>query len=138
MLRMTRELYDELTAHARTAYPRECCGVLVGTASEVKVVERVVRTENRNTERAGDRYEISPADLNRIDKEARAEGLDVLGFYHSHPDHADRPSRFDRERGQPWYSYLIVSVRGGRVESARSWCFEEPDEPFAEEALEIA
>ncbi|MDP2689072.1 MAG: M67 family metallopeptidase, partial [Deltaproteobacteria bacterium] len=88
------------------------------------------------TERAQDRYIISPTEIYLMDREARSQGLDIVGFYHSHPDHPNEPSKTDREWGQPKYSYIIVSVNNGQAE-ARCWCFEDENAPFKEERIEI-
>ena len=135
MIKIYKRAKDDYEAHSVEAYPHECCGVLVGTTKGDKVVTRAVRVENKNAERAADRYDLDPADMNRIDKEARGRGEEVIGIYHSHPDHPDRPSDFDRDRGFPYYSYVIVSVMKGEVATVKCWYFEEDDEPFGEEAM---
>lgn len=132
-------VYDQIIEHAKESYPNECCGVVIGATFKDKRVFEVQRAANSNTERARDRYIIDPAELNYIDKVARTQALDVLGFYHSHPDHPDKPSQTDREWGQPGYSYIIVSVKnGGKTVSARSWIFEDPSEEFKEEKIKIS
>ena len=118
---ISRSVYEEILRHAKEAYPNECCGVLVGA----------------NTDRAHDRYIIDPKEFNLIDKMARSCSMDVMGFYHSHPDHPDKPSETDREWGQTGYSYIIVSVKGGKDTSARSWMIEEDTSPFTEEKIKI-
>jgi proteasome lid subunit RPN8/RPN11 len=143
MIHISRHVYNEILSHAKETYPEECCGVLVGKYGGENGSERTVvksyRTENINKERAQDRYGIDPGDFNRIDREARGEGLDILGFYHSHPDHPDSPSVFDRERGQADYSYLIVAVNGAGQISVKSWILEleKEAEPFSEEEIEL-
>jgi proteasome lid subunit RPN8/RPN11 len=141
MIQISRAVYDGIISDAKKSYPHECCGLLVGRCGDEygteKTVVRARTTENTNKERARDRYEIDPGDFNRIDREARSEGLDILGFYHSHPDHPDRPSEFDRERGQPGYSYMIVSVTGRGKISVKSWLLTEQDEPFVEEDIKL-
>ncbi|MBI5827862.1 MAG: M67 family metallopeptidase [Deltaproteobacteria bacterium] len=134
---MPRGVYEEIINHARESYPEECCGVLIGATYKDKRVFEVQRAKNTNTERARDRYIIDPRELNFIDKVARTQGLDVIGFYHSHPDHPDKPSQTDRELGQPGYSYIIASVKKGKDVSLRSWIFEEADEPFKEEKIKV-
>jgi len=135
---ISRSVYEEILRHAKEAYPHECCGVLVGAnyGGERKIFESH-RATNVNTERAHDRYIIDPNEYNLIDKMARSCSMDVMGFYHSHPDHPDKPSETDREWGQTGYSYMIVSVKGGTETSARSWMIEEDDSPFTEEKIKI-
>jgi proteasome lid subunit RPN8/RPN11 len=137
MIYISRAVYDEMLSHSNEAYPHECCGVLVGKCGPERTVIKAYRTENINKERAQDRYEIAPGEFNRIDREARGGGLDVLGFYHSHPDHPDRPSIFDRDRGQAGYSYIIVSLTGRGKISVKSWIFNEEGEPFEEEEIKL-
>lgn len=93
---------------AGSAYPNEGCGVLIGRVDDEGVVI-VEATSARNlvTNRAHDRYELDPVDFVRADASARERGLDVVGFWHSHPDHPARPSRFDSERAWPDYVYVI-------------------------------
>src|SRR5262249_17482168 len=107
-------------AHGCETYPHECCGFLVGTAGTPRVVSRTVRLANQRTDRAHDRYEIDPLDWIKAERGLPAP-LQVIGVYHSHPDHPSRPSEFDREHAHPHMSYVIVAVHQGLVESMRSW-----------------
>ncbi len=136
-LHIPRQVYDEVLSHAEQSYPHECCGVLVGSALKDRRVFAAHTATNVNVERAKDRYDIDPKEILMIDRQARAEGLDILGFYHSHPDHPDRPSEFDRERGQPGYSYVIISVKNGKTASVKCWAFDDVNDPFKEEKLKI-
>ena len=97
----------------------------------------VERSTNINKDRARDRYIIDPREINLADKQARSQSLDIMGFYHSHPDHPDSPSEFDREMGQSGYSYVIVSVNGKGEVSVKSWIFKEEGEPFKEEGIKV-
>lgn len=137
MIKITKDVYDEITGHAKESYPEECCGVLVGKPAAETTITKAFRVDNLNKERSQDRYEIDPDALFKIDRKVRGEGFDILGFYHSHPDHPDTPSEFDRERGQAEYSYVIVGVQGGSETTVRSWAFEEAGEPFEEEEIKI-
>lgn len=106
--------------HASMTYPNECCGVLIGSSTEdTTVVERVLSVGNASQGR--DRYLIHPETVLAAHKEARSLGLDVVGYYHSHPDHPARPSEADREQAWPGMSYLIVSLKGRTVVETRSW-----------------
>ncbi len=137
LITIPRSVYDEMLNHAKEAYPHECCGVVVGGCMKGKVVFESHRAKNINLERANDRYLIDPKELNFIDKISRTQGMDILGFYHSHPDHPDRPSETDREWGQVGYSYIIVSVKGGTEVSARSWIIEDDKAQFTEEKIKL-
>ena len=94
--------------------------MLAGQPGEIKQVRRLLPVVNR---RADDphRYLIAPEDLQSVETEIREADLEVLGFYHSHPDHPAAPSSFDAEHAWPWYSYLIVRVDRGRAVEATSW-----------------
>ena len=126
-----------ISRHAAMSYPEECCGVLVGHAyPAANVVERVLSVGNERGDSRQNRYLISPETVLAAHKEARALGLDIVGYYHSHPDHPARPSEFDREHAWPGVSYLIVSVAGGRVAEARSWRLYDGGERFEEEVID--
>jgi len=121
------------------AYPEEGCGVMIGRDRDgVRDVVRVEGFTNQSAESRGARYVISPEQFLAADRAARAEGLDVLGFFHSHPDHPAEPSAFDREHAWPWYSYLIVSVEKGAVRAQRSFRLMEDRSRFEEEPVEIS
>jgi proteasome lid subunit RPN8/RPN11 len=123
--------------HAAISYPEECCGVLIGRASgDTTYVERVLSVGNERMESRHNRYLISPETILAAHKEARALSLDVVGYYHSHPDHPARPSEFDREHAWPGVSYLIVSVLKKQVDDIRSWRLADDRESFDEEKIE--
>lgn len=123
--------------HATVSYPEECCGVLIGRSSgETTFVERVLSVGNERMESRHNRYLISPETILAAHKEARGLGLDVVGYYHSHPDHPPRPSEFDREHAWPGVSYLIVSVLKRQVDDVRSWRLADDRENFEEEEID--
>ncbi len=128
---------EQVHAHLARAYPEEGCGVLVGRDEGARrVVERVVVFENQREDSRHNRYLITPEQLLVVEREARHEGLDVVGFYHSHPEHTAFPSAFDLEHAWPYYSYLIVSVTSGRVGEARAWRLATDRSRFEPETLE--
>jgi len=125
--------------HAMASYPDECCGVLIGRAlDDSTVVERLLSVGNERQDSRHNRYLISPETVLAAQKEARALGLDIVGYYHSHPDHPARPSDFDREHAWPWVSYLIVSLEGRRVVDTRSWRLNDDRASFDEEVIDQA
>jgi len=125
--------------HATASYPDECCGVLIGRALDGStVVERVLSVGNERQDSRHNRFLISPETILAAQKEARSLGLDIVGYYHSHPDHPARPSDFDREHAWPWVSYLIVSLQGRKVVDTRSWRLREDRESFDEETVDQA
>jgi len=113
---------ERIREHARIAYPNECCGVLLG--KEVGGWKSVVEAralENAQGESPWNRYLITPDVVLENDRHARQKGLEILGFYHSHPDHPPVPSEYDLENAWPWFSYLIVAVSQGSPGEAMSW-----------------
>ena len=137
-LKLGRTEIEQVHDHVRRAYPEEGCGLLVGRESGgERRVERVVGTENLDPGARERRYVIAPEEFLAAERRARDDGLEVLGFFHSHPDHPARPSAFDLERAWAYYSYLIVCVSKGDVTEQRSWRLRGDRREFDPEALEI-
>jgi proteasome lid subunit RPN8/RPN11 len=110
-----------IDTHAIEMYPHECCGFMIGTITgNTRTVKRVERLTNQRRDRAHDRYEIDPLDWLRVER-TLIEPEQVIGVYHSHPDHPSRPSEFDREHAHPNMSYVIASVLTGQLDSLQSW-----------------
>jgi proteasome lid subunit RPN8/RPN11 len=130
-------MLDEIRRHGAAAYPEECCGVMVGTSERgVTRVLRLVPAENTREDAARhNRYLIEPRTILRCQREARESGHDVVGYYHSHPDHPARPSDFDREHAWPGTSYVIVSVEDGVPADVRSWRLADDRSAFEKEPL---
>src|SRR5690349_6909699 len=127
-LQLNPALQDRLRRWAQEGYPHEVCGLLLGHADEgVARVEDVTQARNLNSERANDRYELDPQDLLRADKMARARRWDIVGVWHTHPDHPARPSATDRAQAWDGWSYLILEVDAGEVKALRSWRLEGRD-----------
>lgn len=136
MLRLPAPLRDQLAALVAAGYPRETCGLLLGRGDGAGAqVERLHAARNLNAERAHDRYELDPRDFLLADEAARAASLDIVGIWHSHPDHPARPSETDRAAAWEGWSYLIASVTDAGLSELRSWrlsgerFLEEPVEP---------
>jgi proteasome lid subunit RPN8/RPN11 len=105
---------------------------------ECKQVRLIMELENAREEEARhNRYLITPQDILRGEQHAERLGLEILGVFHSHPDHPNRPSEYDREYAIPWYSYLITSVNSGTAVESRSWLLSEDRGNFNEEYIEI-
>ena len=126
--------------HAAMTYPEECCGILIGrplgNGEEGAMVERLLSAQNARGESRGNRYLIEPQTILAAQREAQAANLDIVGYYHSHPDHPAVPSEFDREHAWPGYSYLIVSVLDGKVAAAKSWRLKDDRSGFDEESFD--
>ncbi len=133
---------ETIEHHLEAGYPDEACGVMIGrelpgaTPTRTQVV-RLVLADNAREDSRHNRYVIPPEAVLAAEKAARAEGLGVIGYFHSHPDHPARPSDFDREHAWPGLSYLIVAIRGGKAEDVRSWRLCDDRESFLEETLEL-
>jgi len=139
MITLKQSHIDAIFEHGREGHPDEVCGIILGSFSgDDREAIEVMRAGNLNSERSHDRYELDPKDLVAAERKCRESGLEVIGLYHSHPDHPDAPSEFDRERAWPVYSYLIVSVMKGEDCSVRSWQIDEETERFIEEKINIA
>lgn len=139
-LRMSPGHLETIERHAARAYPEECCGVLIGRPASGDgegAVERVLSVDNEREDSRHNRYLIPPETVLRAQREARSLGLDVLGYYHSHPDHPAVPSDFDREHAWPGLSYVIAAVEEGDVVATRSWRLTDDRERFEEETLEV-
>jgi proteasome lid subunit RPN8/RPN11 len=141
-LRIQRSVGDQLRAHAEAAYPHECCGVLVGSVgAEGWTVAFAVPVANSRTDSPQNRYAIAPVDLVKIMAEARKHGLEVAGFYHSHPDHPAMWSQIDLDEAH-WLgcSYVITEVPGGRATVTNSFLLsgtKEEDKQFVPQRIEL-
>jgi proteasome lid subunit RPN8/RPN11 len=119
---LSQEDRDAIRSHGEESFPNECCGLLLGRIRDrSKTVVRILRLENERQDSRHNRFLITPETLLKADRDARFRGLDVVGFYHSHPNAPARPSEFDREHAWPTYSYIIVSVVDGVSRDITSW-----------------
>ncbi len=129
---------DAIRRHAETDYPREACGLIGGTAAGGrKVAVQLVPLKNARVDSARNRYLIDPEAFRRAQAKLDRDGLDVIGVYHSHPDHPPVPSAYDRDNAWPWLSYVIVEVREGGARAEKSWVLAEGRQTFAEEPVTI-
>lgn len=138
MIRIEKQAWRKIVGHAEATYPNECCGALLGVSENgAKVVKEAVELENAFAGSQRDRYEVRPEDLLRADRAAWERGLDLIGIFHSHPDCEAYFSATDLKNSCPWYSFVVVSVRGGKVDHVRSF-LPNPDQTAAEaEEIEI-
>jgi len=143
MLKLPQFAYEALRQHGEETYPHECCGVLLGQMNEdgVRMVTSTARAGNTRTDSAHNRYNIDPKELIRIQREGRERGEDIIGFYHSHPDHPARWSQTDLAEAH-WFgcSYVITSVEKGKAVLTNS--FEligsgENDKKLVDEKIEV-
>jgi proteasome lid subunit RPN8/RPN11 len=135
-IRVGPELRREIGEHGAAAYPHECCGALLGSAGPEKTVVRLLRIDNaRERAHARNRFLVTDDDYRRAERAADAAGLDLLGFYHSHPDHPARPSRYDLDQALPYFSYVIVAIERGEPGPMTSWVLAEDRSRFEEERI---
>ncbi len=125
-----------MRARAAAAYPHEGCGILLGTLVPTDgpglaaQVTEAIEGRNLVTDRRHDRYELDPGDIVRADQRARGRGEEIVGFYHTHPDHPARPSQFDADHAWAGYLYVVIAVHQGRVVEATAWAFDEAAHRF--------
>ena len=151
MIHLSQSAYISLRQHGEETYPHECCGVLLGhfddngsstgTAGITKTVSRISRCDNTRDDSPHNRYHIDPKELIRIQREGRERGEDIVGFYHSHPDHPAQWSSTDLAEAH-WFgcSYVITSVEKGAAEITNSFELtgsDEADKKFAKEKTEV-
>jgi proteasome lid subunit RPN8/RPN11 len=140
-LKLTKAHLEELRLHGEETYPHECCGVLVGEAGDgAKTVLAVVRSGNTRTDSPQNRYNIDPRELIRIQRESQLAGRDIVGFYHSHPDHPAQWSSTDLAEAH-WVqcSYVITSVEKGKAVVTNSFLLlgEEDTKRFEDEEIQV-
>ncbi len=138
------ELAAKIRQHGVEAYPHECCGALLGhdanTAGQPAKPREILDLfplVNRREDSPQNRFSVTPRDVMDADGAAQSRGLDIVGWYHSHPDHPAEPSEYDREHAWPWYSYIIVSVHQGIAQHMTSWQLNDDRAGYTQEFIEI-
>lgn len=133
---LDKEVFDRISEHAEEDYPNECCGFFFGRENDSRKIIHARRVTNISDENQRKRFRISTEDYRGAEAFATEHGVDFLGVYHSHPDHPAEPSEHDRKVAMPFFSYVIVSVSGGKATEIRSWQLNE-ERKFEEEMIEI-
>jgi proteasome lid subunit RPN8/RPN11 len=137
-LKISQELVGRIHAHGVETYPHECCGALLGRDEDSgREVLDLLPLANRRDDSPRNRFEVTPDDVRLAEKTAREKRLDLIGWYHSHPDAPARPSEYDRDHAWPWYSYIIVSVQKGEPKDTTSWRLHDDRGGYDPEAIEI-
>jgi len=148
---MSQDLAERIRRHGAETFPYECCGALLGRDSAAvencaqdvtqpeaaREVSQLFPLVNRRDDSPRNRFAVTAADVLDAEKAASQHGLEVIGWYHSHPDHPARPSDFDREHAWPWYSYVIVSVMAGKPADMTSWRLNDDRQNYSPEGIEI-
>lgn len=138
-LRLTKSVLTEIQAHGAQNYPDEGAGFLLGRVEgEHRSGVKIYTAPNvREQEARARRYLLEPQEMLKAEQAAVAAGLDVIGIFHSHPDHPNQPSEFDREWALPWFSYLITKIEKGNAIETRSWRLSDDRSQFSEEIISI-
>ena len=149
---MSHDVAERIRRHGAETFPHECCGALLGRDSlaaekvsaqdetpskETREVLELFPLVNRRDDSPRNRFAVTADDVRDAEKAASRHGLEVIGWYHSHPDHPARPSDFDREHAWPWYSYVIVSVMAGKPADMTSWRLNDDRLNYSPEGIEI-
>jgi proteasome lid subunit RPN8/RPN11 len=141
-LKISQQLYAELRAHGEETYPHECCGIMMGKAGDDGIrVEGLIRAGNTRTDSAHNRYNIAPQELIKAQREGRKAGQDIVGFYHSHPDHPAQWSITDFNEAH-WFgcAYVITATAKGKAEITNSFLLNgtgEDDKAFSNQNIEV-
>ena len=134
---ISRTLVHDIEVHGEETFPEECCGALIGTRlNRNRHVQKLMPLHNVQDVNRERRFLIAPDQYLEAEKTARSENLDLLGFYHSHPNHPARPSEFDREHALPWFATIIVSVMAGKSGEMTAWELSEDRARFLEVAIQ--
>ena len=143
MLKLTKADYEALRRHGEETYPHECCGIMLGhMGADSNDVVELMRAGNTRTDSAHNRYHIAPQELIQAQREGRKKGLDIVGFYHSHPDHPAQWSATDFAEAH-WFgcSYVITAVAQGKAEVTNAFLLRgtgEEDKRFEDQPIELA
>ena len=132
---LSSEVDAAIRAHGASTFPHECCGALLGRD---QVVQEAYALPNTTEEGPRRRFLVRPDDYRVAEKRARERGLELLGFYHSHPDHPAVPSQYDLDHAWPSFAYVIVSVMAGEDKVLTSWRLKDDRSEFAEENVTYA
>jgi proteasome lid subunit RPN8/RPN11 len=138
MIQLSIEHQQEISAHGERDYPHECCGLLLGSFGQgaLKTITEIYPISNAREEEAKrNRFLITPEEFIEGERYAEESGLDIVGFYHSHPDHPAVPSGYDLEHAWPLYSYIVVAISAGVTGDLRSWELESDRTKFTEEEI---
>ena len=150
VVKIKKSAYEGMIGHAESGYPYEVCGVMIGDGDLVTEyrecnnlisqdsIETEFKSDNQlSSERLRDRFELDPRSFMEADEWARANNLEILGIYHSHPDHPSKPSETDRKIASPGWGYIIFSIQKGKYSDARLWYLNETDSQFEHTEFEL-
>ena len=137
-MKISKPLLEKVRARGKRTYPEECCGILLGQLNgEERVIGDALEIENAHDGERNRRFLITPEVYQKADREARNRGMEILGSYHSHPDHPATPSQFDLDHAWAWFSYLITRVEKGEPKESTSWRLREDRSTFEQKIVEV-
>jgi proteasome lid subunit RPN8/RPN11 len=134
MLMLRSDAESDIRQHGRESYPHECCGALIGRGKEVVEALALPNMTENGPRR---RFLVRPLDYRAAERRATEVGCELVGFYHSHPDHPARPSRYDLDHAWPTFAYVIVTVADGEPKAMTSWRLREDRSAFDEESVTV-
>jgi len=138
MIRIPQNVISQIESHGERTYPEECCGIMLGlNDGNNQTVEEIVELENEQDENRRRRFFVTPKQYLQAERFAAERKLELLGFYHSHPDHPAAPSEFDRDHALPWFTYVIVSVANRKAKDITAWLLSETRERFDKKEIFI-
>jgi proteasome lid subunit RPN8/RPN11 len=140
MITIYNEVKNSIASAGEHDYPDETCGFVLGhlEKDDARIGDEIIAVANaRESEETYHRFEIAPTDFLRAERHAASSGKDIVGIYHSHPDHPAQPSQYDLDHGLPFYSYIIVSIKEGKADEITSWRLEDDRSQFIKEELII-
>ena len=132
---LSEDLAGGIRDHGAKGYPNEACGAILGVDGESREARALFPLINRRDDSPRNRFSVTADDVRSAERAAKEQGLELIGWYHSHPDHPAKPSEFDREHAWPWYSYVIVSVAAGQPRDMTSWRLSDDRTHFRPEEL---
>jgi proteasome lid subunit RPN8/RPN11 len=138
MIRISEETLQKIKQHGEETYPEECCGMMLGSNDgDSRTIEETIEINNSQGENRRRRFLIKPRQYFQAERTASEKRKELLGFYHSHPDHPAEPSAFDTEHALPHFIYVIVSVSEGRAKNVTAWSLSEDRSHFEESPLSV-
>ena len=126
------EPWGRILRHTLEIYPKEACGILLSHSGAARCIREIFPTKNVTSEDQATRYLVDPLEFLEADKRAEEQGLDICGFYHSHPDLPSAPSEYDQKMAWEGYLYLILSIKGGKFQDTRAWIYDSDEARFNE------
>jgi proteasome lid subunit RPN8/RPN11 len=138
MIRLSEKIVDEIEYHAEQTYPEECCGMLLEfSMNGVHSIQEAIQIDNSQGDNRKRRFFITPEQYRNAEQLAKKWKMELLGFYHSHPDHPAAPSAFDTDYALPWFTYIIVSVDHGKPGAMTAWLLNEERGQFVERVIVV-